>query len=315
MEKMDLIYISKNENSLAPFKNKKLTDTVSQFLSNFLSENTRVAYTTDFFDFVAYLHGRNIEVSGPSEITRQHVIDYRDYIRGEFAPNTVHRKLSSLSSLFAELQNANLVDLNPVKGIKRPQAISLRPKTGLSDAEINEICAYYNGETIGSLQNKVLLTFLSYTGCRISEVTHIKASDIVFENDIPIVVINGKGAKIRKIPLHAKLWVVLKELIQRREKSGDDFIFTAIQKNYSTPLRRSSVHKMLKKTLLSLGMDFNKTLHSFRRGVISNLLENGHRIESVAEVSGHSNINTTKGYLVREEKMEDNPLLSLSFKN
>jgi len=72
---------------------------------------------------------------------------------------------------------------------------------------------------------------------------------------------------------------------------------------------------MLKKTLLSIGLDFNKTIHSFRRGVISNLLENGHRIESVAKISGHSNINTTKDYLVREEKIEDNPLLSLNFKD
>ena len=66
--------------------------------------------------------------------------------------------------------------------------------------------------------------------------------------------------------------------------------------------------------MIALGINPNKTLHSFRRGVISNLLDNGHRIESVAKLSGHSNINTTKGYLVREEKIEDNPLLSLKFK-
>ena len=310
---MDDLTILEPTQNLDRFKNKNLTETVSEFLENFLSDNTRAAYTTDFFDFAAYLHTRNIVVNGPRDVRRIHIIEYRNYLRSEFAPNTVHRKLSSLSSLFGELQNVGLIESNPVIGVKRPKAVAIRAKTGLSDLEINKLCSFYDGRAIGSLQNKALLTFLSYTGCRVSEVTHVKASDIVFENDIPVVIINGKGAKIRKIPIHPKLWAVLKELIRRREKIGDDYIFTAIQKNYTAPLHSSSVRKMLKKTLLALGMDLNKTLHSFRRGVISNLLENGHRIESVAELSGHSNINTTKGYLVREEKIEDNPLLSLNF--
>lgn len=106
----------------------------------------------------------------------------------------------------------------------------------------------------------------------------------------------------------------MRELIRRREKIVEDYLFTAVQKELDSPIRHHSVHEMLKKTLMKLGMDINKTLHSFRREVISNLLENGHRIESVAEFSGHSNINTTKGYLVREEKIEENPLLSLNFK-
>jgi len=53
----------------------------------------------------------------------------------------------------------------------------------------------------------------------------------------------------------------------------------------------------------------------FSQGGISNLLENGHRIESVAEVLAHSNINTTKSYLVRKEKIENNPLLSLNLRD
>ncbi len=304
---LDPSYLAKNEKS-------DLSKIVETFLKNFLSDNTRMAYTTDFFDFAAFLEISNIRLDGPSQITKDHIIDYRDSIIGDYAPNTIHRKLSSLSSLFNELVLAKIMDENPVIGIQRPKAISIRPKTGLTDEEINKICSFYKGDTLQSLQNKALVTFLSYTGARISEAINIRVSDIKTENDIKVVIIKGKGSKIRKIPLHPKLWMVLKELILKREKLDNDFIFTAIQKNYNSPIRRESVHKMLKKTLLKLGMDVDKTLHSFRRGVISNLLENGHRIESVAKVSGHSNINTTKGYLVREEKIEDNPLLSLKFK-
>ncbi|MCB9063458.1 MAG: tyrosine-type recombinase/integrase [Halobacteriovoraceae bacterium] len=311
---MDNLIILDSENSVVKKQKTDLATTVSTFLKNFLSENTRCAYTTDFYDFAAFLEVRNIRLNGPHEITKDHVIDYRDSIINHYAPNTVHRKLSSLSSLFKELINAKLMDENPALGVKRPKAKSIRPKTGLSDSELESICEFYDGVTTQSLQNKTILTFLAYTGCRISEVVNVRVCDIRTENDIKVVIIKGKGSKIRKIPLHPKLWSTLKELMRRREKIEDDYIFTAVKKRLDSPIRRESVHEMLKKTLLALDMDIDKTLHSFRRGVISNLLENGHRIESVAEVSGHSNINTTKGYLVREEKIEDNPLLSLNFK-
>jgi len=49
--------------------------------------------------------------------------------------------------------------------------------------------------------------------------------------------------------------------------------------------------------------------------VISNLLENGARIESVAELAGHVNINTTQRYNVRKEELEDNPLLALRYQD
>ncbi|MCB9063278.1 MAG: tyrosine-type recombinase/integrase [Halobacteriovoraceae bacterium] len=311
---MDDLIILDSKNLENVKQKADLETTISHFLKNFLSDNTRMAYTTDFYDFAAFLNLQGIRLKGPHEINMGHIIDYRDSLDGVYAPNTIHRKLSSLSSLFNKLVNAKLMSENPVLGVDRPKAIAIRDKTGLSDAEIDQICEFYDGKTIQSLNNKAILTFLSYTGCRISEAINVRVSDIREKNDVRVVLIHGKGSKIRKIPIHPKLWSVLKELMRRREKIEDDYIFTAVQKNIASPIRRHSVHAMLKKTLMSLGMDIDKTLHSFRRGVISNLLENGHRIESVAEVSGHSNINTTKGYLVREEKIEDNPLLSLNFK-
>jgi len=81
------------------------------------------------------------------------------------------------------------------------------------------------------------------------------------------------------------------------------------------PMRRQSVGELLKTTLRRLKLDTGRSLHSSRRTVISNLLENGARIESVAELAGHANINTTAKYNVRKEELEDNPLLSLRYQD
>ena len=80
-------------------------------------------------------------------------------------------------------------------------------------------------------------------------------------------------------------------------------------------MRRQSVHELLKKTLMKLKLDEGRSLHSSRRTVISNLLESQARIESVAALAGHSNINTTLKYNVRKEPLEENPLLTLRYKS
>ncbi len=147
-----------------------------------------------------------------------------------------------------------------------------------------------------------------------TEMLNVKIKDISQEGEIKVVILKGKGTKLRKIPLNLKLWSVINELIKRREKNEEDYLFTSIQKKHTSPLQVSSVHRLLKRTFLKLKMDSSRSLHSFRRTTISNLLDNGHRIENVAKIAGHSNVNTTKEYLVRESKLEDNPLLSLNYK-
>jgi len=199
---MDLIISQSSE--IIDSNSYNLTKVVSNFLDNFLSSHTKKAYTLDFYDFVAFLSESGENISQPNEITKAHIIEYREYLREHYSPNTLQRKLSSLSSLFAELQNAHLMEHNPVKGVKRPKAVSLRPKTGLSDSEINKLTSFYNGKSIQSLQNKTILTFLSYTGCRVNEMRNVRVSDISFEQDLPVVKIQGKGAKFRKIPLNPK---------------------------------------------------------------------------------------------------------------
>jgi site-specific recombinase XerD len=62
-------------------------------------------------------------------------------------------------------------------------------------------------------------------------------------------------------------------------------------------------------------MGTSRSLHSSRRTVISNLLQAGARLESVANLAGHSSVNTTLRYQVRTEKLEDNPLLTFKYRD
>ena len=294
-----------------------LTLVIKDYLSNFLSGRTREAYQSDFKDFGQFIAETFGAFSHPRDVTKTHVIAYRDFLREKYSPTSINRKMSALTSLFRELQGARLIDINPVEGVKRPQSIPKRPRLGFSDDEVNRILDSFDAATLQGLSTKAILSFLLYTGCRISEALEVKVSDIEDRGNLKVVVLRGKGDRIRTLPLHPKLLKTVLELIERRQKEPGDYLFTRVkgQGLENEPMRRQSVGELLKTTLKRLGLDAGRSLHSSRRTVISNLLENGSRIESVAELAGHANINTTQRYNVRKENLEDNPLLSLRYQD
>jgi site-specific recombinase XerD len=225
--------------------------------------------------------------------------------------------MSALSSLFEELVGARQIDFNPIEGVRRPPATVTRPRLGFTDSEVNKILEDHSIDTLQGLNNRTLLAFLFFTGCRISEALTVKVADIENLGNVLVVRLRGKGEKRRTLPLHPKLSKLVIEVIQRRGKREEEFLFTRVKgaTGEGGPLQRQNVGKILKRTLKRLGLETNRSLHSSRRTVISNLLESGARIESVAELAGHANINTTQRYNVRQEAIEDNPLLSLKYQD
>ena len=291
----------------------ELASVVGTYLKNFLSEHTRLAYERDFRDFAGFLFQNVRPLSHAKEIGKDDIISYREHLRAHYSPTSVNRKMSAISSLFKELKNAHIVDSNPADGIKRPPSRTRKERLGFTDREVNQVLGAYPGGDVAALQKRALLHFLFFTGVRISEALNVRVSDISFQESVGIVVIRGKGDKLRSLPLHPKLYKTLLDFISGMKKESRHHLFAQVKGDPTKPITRQAAHLFLKKTLKSLGLDPGRSLHSSRRTVISNLLENGSRIESVAELAGHSNINTTLKYNVRREAIEDNPLLTLKY--
>ncbi len=297
-------------------KGGSLSTVIENYLENFLSDHTKDAYLSDFRDFGAFLNEIGVKIGHPREVTASHVIKYRDRLRERYSPTSINRKLSALSSLFQELCSARVVDINPVEGVKRPPSIVKRERLGFSDKEVNRILESYETGSVQGLSNRAVLTFLFFTGCRISEALGVRVGDIENRAGVKVVHIRGKGEKIRALPLHPKLAKILSELIERRGKKPENFLFTRVKGaggDTKEPMKRQTVGELLKTTLKRLKLDQSRSLHSSRRTVISNFLQSGARIESVANLAGHANVNTTLRYNVRQEELEDNPLLTLKY--
>lgn len=292
----------------------ELESTLTTFLSNFMSKETQKAYVADWRDFFLYLAGKGQAPKTPDAVTEIQVISYRDHLRERYSPTTIARKLSALSSLFSRLKDEQLVRKNPVQGLRRPKAIVKRRRTGFTDQEVNRILESFDITTLKGLNDRALLSFLFYTGARITEALSVRVKDIETQEGIPVVHLRGKGEKLRTLPI-VKTWTVVEQLIRQREKKEDDYVFTPVRTHENTPITRVSVHKLIKSRLKKLGLDPSRSAHSARRTVISNLLEAGERLELVQKVAGHSSPNVTlRSYNIREEGLAKNPLLNLRYR-
>lgn len=304
--------------NILPFKGSangnQIEAILQQFIRNYFSENTRQAYLQDIKIFLNFLQEYHPQLKHPQFIEIKHMTNFRDFLfESGFHQTSINRKLSCMSALFKEMQNAQIIPHNPVSGVKRPRGDNKKRKTGFTDQEISQILSFYDDSDITGLHYKTLLTFLAYTGCRISEVIHLKVSDLEKYKGYDMATIKAKGSKMRSITIGPELASLLYRLIKLRRKEKVDYIFTNPRNQNKKPLSRMGVHKLLKKTLKEMGLDPNRSLHSFRRTMISHLLENGHGLEVVAKEVGHANVNTTKEYKVREDRPSDSPLLKINY--
>ena len=129
---------------------------------------------------------------------------------------------------------------------------------------------------------------IASTGLRVSEIKYVTC-EAVRQGQ---AVINCKG-KIRQIFLPKKLCQMLKEYIKSRNiKSGAVFV----SKN-GRPLDRSHIWKMLKSLCEAAGVSRYKVFpHNFRHLFARTFYSLQKDIVRLADILGHSNIETTRIY-------------------
>ena len=240
------------------------------------SENTIEKYIRDVRFFMEWAKDRKIDKSI--------VLEYKHLLCEKYAPRSVNAALSSLNAIFTFLDWHEL----KVKTLKIQRQIFADRKKELTKAEYERLLEaarskknerlYYLMQTIGS------------TGIRISELSAITVSAVMQGQAI----INCKG-KIRQIFLPKKLCKILKGYIKRHKiKSRSVFV-----SRNGKPLNRSNVWKMMKDLCSAAGVLKSKVFpHNFRHLFARTFYSLQKDIVRLADILGHSSINTTRIYTV-----------------
>lgn len=137
-----------------------------------------------------------------------------------------------------------------------------------------------------------IVRFLAATGARISELLKIKVEHV----RIGYLDINSKGGKTRRIYIPESLRKsALEWLTEAKIESG--FIFLNRRGKVMTP---TGLGGKLKKLGVEYGLEAQVVYpHSFRHRFAKNFIEKYNDIALLADLMGHSNIETTRIYLRR----------------
>lgn len=239
------------------------------------SDNTVEKYMRDLLAFYQWLGEKK-------QIEKKVVIEYKEKICEKYAPRSVNSMLSSLNAFFLFIGRHDL----KVKTLKIQKQIFADSEKELTKPEYRKLLntaqelkddrLYYLMQTIGS------------TGIRISELKFVTCEAVCSGK----VLIQCKG-KLRIVFLPKQLCKMLKQYIKvQKIKKGPVFVT-----KHGNPLNRSNVWKMLKKICAIAGVSENKVFpHNFRHLFARTFYAVQKDIVRLADLLGHSNVNTTRIY-------------------
>ncbi|MHC5309441.1 site-specific tyrosine recombinase/integron integrase [Myroides sp. LJL116] len=270
-----------------------------------LSDNSIQSYVLDVQKFIGFLESYP-EVVQIGDITDEIVQEFIYQIHDFVAPTTQSRIISGLKSFFNYFVLEGYIERSPVEHIASPKQGRKLPIV-LSLDQIDALIAAIDQSSDLGYRNKVILETLYSCGLRVSELTHLKISDLFFNEGFIRVI--GKGSKHRFVPIDPNTMQYITTYIKtirskvEVQKTSSDILFL---NRRGAQLTRAMIFTIIKDLVREL--DFNKEVspHTFRHSFATHLLDNGADIRIIQLLLGHESITTTQIYThVSSQRLKD----------
>lgn len=287
------------------------------------SARTRLAYAYDlktFFDFLKQANPelkskklRDLPLSLLDEIKLMDLEEYMEYLKcystekREDLMNTergIMRKVSTVKSFYNYFYRTERIQNNPASLLQLPkihekEIIRLdvdevaRFLDEVEDGEcLTEKQKAYHAKT--KLRDLAMMTLLLGTGLRVSECVGLNINDVDFRNGG--LRIHRKGGKEVIVYFGVEVEYALQDYLSEREhivpeEGSEEALFLSMQRKR---INVRSVEKMVKKYAQLVTPLKKITPHKLRSTYGTNLYRETGDIYLVADVLGHSDVNTTK---------------------
>lgn len=287
------------------------------------SARTRLAYAYDLKTFFDFLKQANPELKSKKlsdlplslldEIKLMNLEEYMEYLKcystekREDLMNTergIMRKVSTVKSFYNYFYRTERIQNNPASLLQLPkihekEIIRLdvdevaRFLDEVEDGEcLTEKQKAYHAKT--KLRDLAMMTLLLGTGLRVSECVGLNINDVDFRNGG--LRIHRKGGKEVIVYFGAEVEYALQDYLSEREhivpeEGSEEALFLSMQRKR---INVRSVEKMVKKYAQLVTPLKKITPHKLRSTYGTNLYRETGDIYLVADVLGHSDVNTTK---------------------
>lgn len=255
--------------------------------------NTEISYERDLKKASEYLHGMGVDE--PEKVTAPDLQNYIHFLQSEKkSAATVSRNMAALRSFFQYLKENNVISTDPSLDLKPPKVEKKLPNV-LSVEEIDRLLDQPDSHTFKGIRDRAMLELLYATGIKVSELIHLKVSDL---DTVRGYIVCREGAKERFIPFGESTASALRLYLDHARTvlaggKSSDYLFTNCS---GGTMSRQGFWKVLKGYAASAGIEADITPHTIRHSFAAHLLQNGADLKSVQTMLGHSDISTTAMY-------------------
>lgn len=219
-----------------------------------------------------------------TELTREAVIAYKSRLTGRYAVRSVNSIIASLNAYFAFIGREDL----KLKALKVQREVYCEESRELTRAEYERLCR--TAERKHNERLNLILQTICGTGIRVSELAFITVEAV--QRGEAVVSLKGKTRTVLIVKqLKRKLLPYIRDM---GIKSGAVFV-TRMGK----PLNRSNIWREMKHLCAAAGVDPLKVFpHNLRHLFARLFYKLDKDIAKLADILGHSSIETTRIYLV-----------------
>lgn len=279
--------VTKKETSVVPY-NSELPRLVKTYL---VCKKLEGLSDQTLYNYGHYLKLFFFELQKtPEQVTANdiRVFLYQYQEKKKVSNRTLDKYREYISHFYQWAYDEEYLDKNPARAIK-PIKYEVKPRQALSQIELE-----YIRRACVTLKEKAIIEVLYSTGCRVSELAHLKKSDIDWEEKS--VHLFGKGNKHRTSFLNAKAEVAIREYLASRTDENNS-LFVSDRKPHN-PIKKDALEKIVRNISrrASEKVDKRVTPHVLRHTTATTAIRNGMPVEDISKLLGHSKIDTTMIY-------------------
>jgi len=256
----------------------------------------------DLASLACFLAKRDIDTS--EDVTLEDLLAYQHELfshrKRDGLPLTVAtqvQRLIPVAQYFSWLRRIGHLKVNPAADMTMPRPDRRLPESTLSAIEMAAVLsAPVVSKPLGLRDRAVLEVFYS-CGLRRNELIELACRDVDYARGT-VFVRCGKGAKDRYVPIgeRALFWLRLYNELVRPHFVTDRFPNHLFLSSAGTPLCPDWLSRSVRRYIALAGIEKRGSCHLLRHTVATLMLEGGADIRYVAEMLGHTRLETTQRY-------------------
>lgn len=268
------------------------------------SENTVAAYRTDLLQFVEFAATRHL--LDAARVGESDIVDFMAALaRAGISPRSRARKLTALRMFFQFLVGEGKLTGDPTAKVRMPTVAKTLPAV-LTYEEVELLLRQPDMDNLRGMRDRAMLEVLYATGLRVSELVNLELRNLDLHQGV--IKTSGKGGKERFVPLGEVATEYLEEYLREvrpRMLQGEasPYVFLPGWRGRSQ-LSRQAFWKIVKKYILTAGIQKDVSPHTLRHSFATHMLEGDADLISLQTILGHADISSTEIYThVREVRL------------